>query len=329
MANEPADIRNVIQLETPGDSSNPGTSVNNRINDSQFMTEVNRLRNLKSFLNNEAIVLGMSGSDSKALGDLFTLVESSSGRSPTSGEGTRLDSFSQMFFQRLTESQRRRFLLGGIPKSFARLPMMFAAIALFSLLCSSVVPALIAGNDQKIFLGIFPFYLFWLVSLGAIGSIAFVGMNALSVQQDITFDLLNARLINLRIALGALFALVLTLPYGFSGYVQFLKSLYLFENSSTMSGSDALLLIVPFLLGFSTSLVIMIMNRLLEAAQSFFGKSMASAASSPTTGTSSSGIHSSPQSSLARWSERPSGTGPGTIRRRRLSPPSDAKNDEL
>lgn len=118
------------------------------------------------------------------------------------------------------------------------------------------------------------FYLFWLTSLGAIGSIAFIGMNALSVQQDITFDLLNPRLLYLRIALGGLFSLVLTLPYGFSGFKLFIFSLVSLSGQNSLSAGDALMLIIPFLLGFSTSLVIMILNRLLEATQSFFGRTV-------------------------------------------------------
>ena len=49
-------------------------------------------------------------------------------------------------------------------------------------------------------------YLFWVVSMGCIGAIAFIGMNAISAQHDITFDISNARLLYLRIVLGGLFA---------------------------------------------------------------------------------------------------------------------------
>jgi hypothetical protein len=44
----------------------------------------------------------------------------------------------------------------------------------------------------------------------------------------------------------------------------------------------AIMLLLPFILGFSTTLVIMILNRFVEAVQSFFGKSGGSpAAGSP------------------------------------------------
>jgi hypothetical protein len=137
------------------------------------------------------------------------------------------------------------------------------------------------------------------------GSIAFIGMNALAVQQDITFDLLNSRLIYLRIALGALFSLVLTLPYGYSSFLDLSK---LIENENhTVSGKDALLLIIPFLLGFSTSLVIMILNRLLEATQSFFGKTLITTA--PLTPSTPAALRGHSTDIPSGWSERPGGWG--------------------
>jgi hypothetical protein len=326
MVQENVEARNVVAL----DLSNPASSLSevdtaapkppgNAINDSQFITELNRLRNLKGFLNNEAVVLGLSDVDSNVLGDLFTLTESYRGRSPTGAEWTKLDQFNQLFFQRLTEAQRRRFLLGGIPQGFAKAPIIFAGVALLSLLGTVLIGELVRNQDIQILI-ILSCYLFWLISLGAIGSIAFIGMNALSVQQDITFDLLNPRLINLRIALGALFALVLTLPFGFTGYVKFIRGIVTvtqFNGPSApdaVTTSDALMLIMPFLLGFSTSLVIMILNRMLEAAQSFFGKTLITTA--PT----------APASTVAAMPAT-SGSGTGSAyRKRRLSPSNIASN---
>jgi hypothetical protein len=46
---------------------------------------------------------------------------------------------------------------------------------------------------------VLPFYLLWLMSLGATGAVAFIGTNVLSVQEDATFDLTNTRLMALRI----------------------------------------------------------------------------------------------------------------------------------
>jgi hypothetical protein len=171
----------------------------------------------------------------------------------------------------LTPALRRRFVLGGLPWTIAWLPSSFAAVALVSLLLAVIA----IGHPLVGFGGlsnVFPFYLVWLMSLGAVGSVAFIGMNALSVQEDATFDLTNGRLTALRISLGALFALVLTLPTdGYDSFVQLCQRLLRPGETavSTQAGQlglsiSALLLLLPFILGFSTSLVILILNQLLE-----------------------------------------------------------------
>jgi hypothetical protein len=269
----------------------PGSDADDvkKISDGQFMTEVQRLRDLSSFLNNEAVVVSLPEEDMQIMGYLFTLVESSRGRAPTGPEWAAVAKYNRLLFQIISESQRRRFLLGRISVGFARLPLVLAIVPLISLLGSLLIVGLAPESDMPepvMFAAVTSFYLFWLMSLGAIGSIAFIGMNALAVQQDITFDLLNSRLIYLRVALGALFSLILTLPYGSSGFFNFILSLL---GKAHLTSAEQLLLVIPFLLGFSTSLVIMILNRLLEAAQSFFGKTViATAPSDHSTHTTSS-----------------------------------------
>jgi hypothetical protein len=130
-------------------------------------------------------------------------------------------------------------------------------------------------------------YMLWLASLGALGSIAFIGMNALAVQDDATFDLTNTKLILLRIALGALFGVVLSLPFGFRGFTEFVGGLTAggVEPESGFA-LQSLLLLLPFVLGFSTPLVIMILNQFVEGVGSFFGKKGAAPASTPVVGPS-------------------------------------------
>ncbi len=112
-------------------------------------------------------------------------------------------------------------------------------------------------------------------------------MNALSIQDDITFDLTNTRLLLLRVALGSLFAVVLTLPFGYAEFLTFCARVAQpFQELIAKPGSEptaasvltkeALFLLLPFVLGFSTSLVILILNQMVEAAQVFFGRRPAS-----------------------------------------------------
>src|SRR5262249_46816267 len=73
--------------------------------------------------------------------------------------------------------------------------------------------------------------------------------------------------------LGALFGVVLTLPFGFTAFKSFADDLFAgrLETASTLA-LNSVLLLLPFILGFSTSLVIMVLNQFVEAVQSFFGK---------------------------------------------------------
>jgi hypothetical protein len=243
-----------------------GVALDLRINDGQFIHDLKRLKELRSFLIQEAINISPGESDPLSFGTLNLLRYDIQGRAPTEEEWSKVELYTQTLFRLLTEPLRRRFILGGIPMWVSALPIMLALLALAALFGATKN----TGSIQLLC------YLGWLISLGAIGSVAFIGMNALSVQQDITFDLTNRRLMILRIALGSLFGLVLTLPFGVDRFKEFILGINGVASSLPEPGktvtNQALLLLLPFILGFSTSLVIMILNRLVEAVQAFFGK---------------------------------------------------------
>jgi hypothetical protein len=102
-------------------------------------------------------------------------------------------------------------------------------------------------------------------------------MNALSIQTDATFDLTNHSLLAVRIVLGSLFGVVLSIPFGFDSFVTFCETIGRGaaqggQNAWVSYGIQATLLLLPFILGFSTSLVILILNRLVESIGVFFGQ---------------------------------------------------------
>src|SRR5262249_27919796 len=130
------------------------------------------------------------------------------GRSPTESEWSALEQLTQDLFGHLTEPLRRQFIYGQITWWVPGLVLGFGFIAFFVLWLG----VHLWGQDYEFILIT---YVAWSAALGAIGAISFIGMNALAVQNDATFDLTNAKLIALRIGLGALFGVVLTLPFGF------------------------------------------------------------------------------------------------------------------
>jgi hypothetical protein len=249
------------------------------INDAQFISDLKRLKQLRSFLIQEAINVSAEDSRYLSFGSLNLLRFRLEGRAPTEEEWVTVELHTQSLFGLLNEPLRRRFILGEIPGWISILPLGLAAAAIAALIGAILSQERALFGFKTVGANTLPFYVIWLICLGAIGAVAFIGMNALSVQQDVTFDLSNRRLMVLRIALGALFGLVLSLPFGFRGFSEFLLVITGDSNPSvggaratTEFTTQALALLLPFILGFSTSLVIMILNRLVDAVQAFFGK---------------------------------------------------------
>jgi hypothetical protein len=233
------------------------------INDPQFMDDLEQLKLLRSFLIQQAVPL-KRGENALSFGKLNRLrrVWTTGGRSPTLEEWEELEKNTQELYSHLNESLRRRFLYGQIP---AWVSQTAAALGVVSLLTMFGAFSFMPNINY-----VLPCYMLWLAALGAVGSIAFIGMNALAVQDDATFDLTNRRLIVLRIALGALFGVVLTLPFGFQDFIIFVGGLR--SGGAGLSpgvATQSVLLLLPFILGFSTPLVIMVLNQFVEAVQSF------------------------------------------------------------
>jgi hypothetical protein len=127
--------------------------------------------------------------------------------------------------------------------------------------------ALSGSQDYKVlFIACF---ISWLATMGGLGSAAFIYVNALSIQVDPTVDVISLPLVMMRVVLGALFAVILALPFGYQSFQKFGQNL--FVPNSTVDLSEGLLLLLPFILGFSTPLVLSILNRFVQSAQTFFG----------------------------------------------------------
>jgi hypothetical protein len=125
-------------------------------------------------------------------------------------------------------------------------------------------PDLPAGGGWR--LGAF---IVWLVSLGAMGAIAFLYVNALALQIDSSVDVASSGFSLMRVILGALFGLVIGLPLGRDSFLRFCDVLA--GRTTETDDSDGLLLLLPFVLGFSTPLVLSVLNRTVESLQSLFG----------------------------------------------------------
>jgi hypothetical protein len=154
------------------------------------------------------------------MGNLSALYYHMGGRPSTVAEWNQVEKQTQALFLLLTPALRRKFLMGGTSWMVAWMPVYFLGVAALALVFAAVT----IDRGWPIFWMLLV-YLIWLATLGAVGALAFIGMNALSIQDDITFDLNNKRLMLLRVALGALFAVVLTLPLAIQSSFLFVTGL--------------------------------------------------------------------------------------------------------
>jgi len=275
-----------VQNEQPGNlvtlpnSATAGDDPSNAIDDKQFIEDLGKLKDLRSFLIEQAVQLKPDEADILSFGKLNLLHWRSDGRRPTEEEWDALEKLTQDLFRHLSDPLRRRFLYSRLPWWIPQMVGALGLIAFASLIATTFAWGSVDWNR------IVPLYLIWLASLGAIGSICFIGMNALSVQDDATFDLSNSKLLTLRILLGALFGIVLSLPFGAASFYDFIQNLLggaVAETAQSAAAGSAkkpssefaissFVLLLPFVLGFSTSLVIMILNQFVGAIQTLFGK---------------------------------------------------------
>jgi hypothetical protein len=240
--------------------------------DKQFMDDVIQLKALRSYMFQQAKKITQTGPIE--LGQLNLLHFAEDGRLPSSEEWSSLEHQTNVLYGDLAEPDRRRFLYSQFPPFVIKTAGVFSLFALISLLVAFAATLMLSHDTTFFKLAIFTSFLMWLAALGGIGSIAFIGMNALAVEQDATFDITNKKLIGLRVLLGALFAVVLTLPFGYGSFKGFVTAIQTEPpEPTTGSALKSILLLLPFVLGFSTTLVIMIMNRFVDAVQTFFGKS--------------------------------------------------------
>lgn len=256
---------------------------NPRISDPDFMRQLLVLRDLKEFIYSRAVKVPTDQQPLLAFETLNLLKSEigTGGRAATEEEWRELDERLQGLNALLSDAERREFRLTRTPGFVNYMAAGFLLLAIAALAVSIFPPninVLPTGGDSEantragwVLAG----YLAWLLSLGGIGSIAFIGVNALAIQADATFDLANPGQVLRRIILGALFGIVLALPFGYAYFLAFCQGMALPEalvaGRTTITVEQGAALLVPFVLGFSSSLVMLVLNRLVQGAETVFG----------------------------------------------------------
>jgi hypothetical protein len=238
------------------------------IRDKDFCDQLSRLKRIRGFVNREAIILSQTDIDALRLRHLWLIYFDPLGRMPSEEEWEQLDRQVRVAFSHLPPDRRDVFMMTETPLLVVYLLVLFLIASCLCILLPSFF-----GTATWLTTLMSVCYLFWSCCLGGLGSLAFVAMNALSVQRDITFDLTNVRLVSLRTVVGSLFAVVLSVPFGYQVFFDFCLNLLYPGNQLAEIGQfqQAIWLFAPFAFGFSTSSVIILLNQIIRAIQSFVG----------------------------------------------------------
>ncbi len=125
------------ELATPIEAK--GQIDNNLIKDKKFILDLDRLKELRSFLVREALNLSPEDSTALKLGRLNQLEYSLDGREAAPDEWSEVECHFHSLYRLMTEPQRRRFNLGEIPSWLTSTAIWAAFMALAALICALVV----------------------------------------------------------------------------------------------------------------------------------------------------------------------------------------------
>jgi hypothetical protein len=230
------------------------------INDKRFINQLDEVRKLKDFLFEEKVQFKSDQLDAIDLGPLNSLSYRASGREPEDAEWKLLDEKLSNLTSYLDENLRPKIRIRELSRFFGLIPLslllinavLVMAYALFPLILTRDSPAWQAAYNVTM--------LVWTIAQGGLGSCAYLGTRvAIKKAQGATesdlirdsADITDINVLKIRIILGALFAFIIGLPVSFRA----LQMIYESMNDQTFSlkASDVAVMLVPFLLGFSTN----------------------------------------------------------------------------
>ena len=118
----------------------------------------------------------------------------------------------------------------------------------------------------------------WTFALGGLGTSAFFGTSLLAQLASVSHndqaklkEITDNNYLRTRLMIGILFASVLGLPFGYSSLTRASASLYSDVNWDDNLLTTIMHIMAPFLLGFSTTLVLSILDRIVEGIRTILG----------------------------------------------------------
>jgi hypothetical protein len=257
------------------------------ISNRQFILRRDRLQNLKQFLFDERVVLSPDELTSIDLGNLNNLRYSFSGRPPTEAEWSQLDRNFVAIAAHLGPDLKRKARIYELGFFFSRIPLIFLLAAIISTASYILLSYFMEYRNNVVFgFAYTMIVIIWALAQGGLGACAFLG-TAVILQnredartqkspEDIlsseASDITDRNFLKVRIILGALFGFLFGATIGNYSLGKIANA---FVQQDTVDYEqvykDLALIFIPFLVGFSTNLVLVLFNRLVAAIQTLFG----------------------------------------------------------
>jgi len=249
-----------------------------RIADRHFITQLTQARHLKTFLFEEKVKFTAEDVEKINFGTLNRIKYARYGRPPDLDEWEYLDVLFLNLANYLTDELRRKIRIRELRIFFRTLPLIFLTSSVVVSLLYFMLNDITGETAFRAFL-YYVIVIAWAISQGGLGACAFLVTSvvvknvqerglAAEQQRPDPIDITDRNFLSARVLLGALFALLLGLPFARLSINNLMGPIvYAYAPDTT----QILYALLPFLLGFSINLVLVILGRLLISIETFFG----------------------------------------------------------
>lgn len=248
-----------------------------KISDRLFIQQLAYVRSLVTFLIQRQALPAKPPEILADLAALGGLRYSSAGRAASEEEWQKLYALSHELSSQLPPDIVTAFSIWRLRTFFGLFPLIFLILGVVSLEATYLKGYAVEGSGWYYFIGLAA-VLSWTCALGGLGTSAFFGTSLLAQLASSTGsdqaklrEITDYNYLQTRLMIGILFAFVLGLPFGHLSLVSASTSLYndVIWNAELIN--TVMHILAPFLLGFSTALVLAILERLIEGIKTTLG----------------------------------------------------------
>jgi hypothetical protein len=248
------------------------------ISDRRFAAQLEALKKLKEFLFYEKVPLQADTIEAIDLGSLNNIKYALNGRQPTESEWKALDQKLAGLTSILTPPLRWKLRIRELRFFFVTVPIVSMGASVIATFLLTLLMTVGEARGTLWFLVSYVLMLLiWTISQGTLGACAFlcIGATVHALKERIssnslypTIDVTNENILIIRVILGALFSL-LTIPI--SGRSILIVDHAFSEDHAIPPIQDWITVLVPFMFGFSTTLVLAIFNKVVGGVSAIFG----------------------------------------------------------